>query len=797
MKRYLQRIVSLVLALLILLPQAVWADAIPKNEVVYAKMNRTGHVSEVFIVNGFEENTGPIVDTGTYRSVRNLTDTAPIELYGDRVEVTPQEYPFYYQGELREARMPWKIEMRWTLDGNTVETHDLLGKTGKLGLSIDVRKNPDAHSVYAENYMLQMMIHLDGEKFTQIEGEGATVATQGNLKTVTFVLMPEQEATFSFTAQGKEMEIGSIQVAALPYSIDFDMPDISKYTNDLVLLEEAIAQLSGGLAMLSKGMDRVVGGVGGLTDGAASLSTGARDLADGMSALSGGIGSLQSGMKQYVDGLESGLANIPSFDDFDLGGWENVLFNDDFLARWEEWETTMKAYTEQGGGWNPDWDKALGGAERLEQAIRNLGYGTEDRPGAIAASEQIRDALHRVQALLEQPVPAGEAPNGGNALRALFEKAASLSGDMDGFADSLDECLAQIGSFDPSETIGSLQTARDRLAEVAQSLASPQLEGADSGAISWETNPEAAQLLEQMRTQSNRLYETVSQLDAAIGALSNAGTQTDGLRELRERARERASALRGIEFELPSALDADKPLDLSDLKPALAALTQQYDAFHADLVAGLAGVDTQPIHELIRSQEEWMQKMRAWLRGLVSDGSAWKSLTDYSKKLRELFGKLKDLAALDPSGPLNQLLEGSKQLLEGQTSIAGAANRLAAGMQEYADGVSEYLGGVMAFRNGLMELAAGSRALADGAGTLESETAGMQNKMYETMNEMMKQYLPKDFTPLSFAAEEEIEVKSVQFVWIGEPLEMEKPEPEAEEVAPPTTFWEKLKGLFS
>ena len=102
----------------------------------------------------------------------------------------------------------------------------------------------------------------------------------------TYTVWAPADGSFNLSAQVKDFEMPSVQIAALPYSSVIEMPDTSEMEGGLESLSSAISQLNQGTAELA--------------NGAAQLSTGADSLAGGAKQFGNGLSTLASSSTQIV-----------------------------------------------------------------------------------------------------------------------------------------------------------------------------------------------------------------------------------------------------------------------------------------------------------------------------------------------------------------------------------------------------------------------------------------------------------------------------------------------------------------
>ena len=121
MKRLIQRAAALTAALCLaaacMAPVYAETANTEKEENVYVSLAGDGSVADIYIVNMFAlDGKTEIRDYGAYSSVRNLTSEADISLDGDSVTVSAEAGTFYYQGNLKDAQLPWNISVAYMLD---------------------------------------------------------------------------------------------------------------------------------------------------------------------------------------------------------------------------------------------------------------------------------------------------------------------------------------------------------------------------------------------------------------------------------------------------------------------------------------------------------------------------------------------------------------------------------------------------------------------------------------------------------------------------------------------------------
>ncbi|WP_041808412.1 X-X-X-Leu-X-X-Gly heptad repeat-containing protein [Evansella cellulosilytica] len=257
-----------------------------KDEVVYAALSPNGIMEEIYVVNIFEVlEPGTIIDYGNYTSVKNLTNLSTIEQSGNKIELDAPEGKFFYQGNMKNERLPWNFAISYYLDGEEIDPASLPGKDGHVQIKIETTANEGVETTFYENYLLQISLTLDTDLFRNIEAEDASMANAGKNKQITFTGMPEEDGEFVVEADVTEFEMKGIEIAAVPYNMSFDGPDMDDMTGDMESLTDAIRQINEGVFDLNNGVIDLNSGVFELRNGSAEFQGGMTEINDASTEL--------------------------------------------------------------------------------------------------------------------------------------------------------------------------------------------------------------------------------------------------------------------------------------------------------------------------------------------------------------------------------------------------------------------------------------------------------------------------------------------------------------------------------
>lgn len=285
-----------------------------REEVIYSILDGEGAVQSLYAVNMLDvTESGEIVDHGDYTEVTNLTNLRDLTYYNGLVSTTADAGKFYYQGAMANKALPWNFSISYSLDGEKVPPSALPGAEGHLELHIVTTHNEEADPTFFAHYMLQISVTLDTELCENITAPGGMTVNAGSDKMITFMVLPGQDGDMTVSADVTAFEMAGISFAAVPFSMSFDLGDVSELTSGMTALTDAVQQLDDGIAALRDGAFA-------LSEGADALSNGSGEFQTGLQALSSNSAALTDASAQILDAMEmiDRLLSIPNLDNLDL-----------------------------------------------------------------------------------------------------------------------------------------------------------------------------------------------------------------------------------------------------------------------------------------------------------------------------------------------------------------------------------------------------------------------------------------------------------------------------------------------
>lgn len=148
MKKNLLKITNASLALIMLLVSLpINAKALTKDETVYGKFDNTGKIKSVYVNEHLINNTkeSELKDYTELKEIFNLNGDETFNIDGSSIVWNSNGNDIFYQGKY-ENNLPVTLKITYKLDGKETNVSDMLGKSGKVDITIKYTNN-DKHSM--------------------------------------------------------------------------------------------------------------------------------------------------------------------------------------------------------------------------------------------------------------------------------------------------------------------------------------------------------------------------------------------------------------------------------------------------------------------------------------------------------------------------------------------------------------------------------------------------------------------------------------------------------------------------
>lgn len=805
-----------------------------KSEVVYASLQNDGNVKGVYIVNRFDPSSEPVKDYGDYASIREISTQGRMESFSDgHYAISTGDAPFFYQGQTKRKTLPWKIQLRYTLDGQPIDAQQLAGKSGTFGLEITVKPtDATAKDSYAQQMMLQTSVTLPGDVAENVQTKDGTLVQAGSNHRIDFIGLPGKEAKiFHLTATVKDFHLPAITFAGVPFSMDISSmalpdfsqdPDLKKLQDGTKALNDATKRLAAGLSAADKGFSALDYGLGRLTGGFSTLQNAGSRLTGGADRFAAGLETLQKNSAPLVAGIRQANTSTKDIED----AMQQVN---------EGW----KGYTQGVSAYVDGAQKSLEAAAPFASGAQQLLDGaTKTRDGLSALSEeggklvgysgQIQEALTQMKRSLSSlPNDSGSKTDSASALPSPQELAQSearikeasrslqqAKGATDAVYDAFEKQIQAIEN-QPSPSLEEVVTAAGLSADAPKNPDVQKL-------LAYQQKTSAAQK-QALLSSLHRLTDTG---EAPLKALKQGMAQAAGQADQMEEALSEGLS------QIKKMIEAMQHLGSgsSALSDGVEKLEQQYQTFHQGLRRYVDGVGDISVHfggngsktkdivadeakvlppsapttfyagmkALAGGLAEWQQGVKPLVQGgkALQSPETTQALLEGQEKVRNGIGQY--------TAGFGRLASGMQQYTDGVSALANNSSALVDGLASYVDGVNraangmtEWQSGFHQFGSGVSQASDGAKRLSDGTGDFADQTSDMDARIREKIDALMGEMKKDVKDQTSFADTRNGKISQVQFVLMTE--EIKKPQ-EAKEKAPAKkniSLWDRIVNLFT
>lgn len=805
-----------------------------KSEVVYASLKNDGNVKGVYIVNRFDPSSEPVKDYGDYASIREISTQGRMESFSDgHYAISTGDAPFFYQGQTKRKTLPWKIQLRYTLDGQPIDAQQLAGKSGTFGLEITVKPtDATAKDSYAQQMMLQTSVTLPGDVAENVQTKDGTLVQAGSNHRIDFIGLPGKEVKiFHLTATVKNFHLPAITFAGVPFSMDISSmalpdfsqdPDLKKLQDGTKALNDATKRLAAGLSAADKGFSALDYGLGRLTGGFSTLQNAGSRLTGGADRFAAGLETLQKNSAPLVAGIRQANTSTKDIED----AMQQVN---------EGW----KGYTQGVSAYVDGAQKSLEAAAPFASGAQQLLDGaTKTRDGLSALSEeggklvgysaQIQEALTQMKRSLSSlPNDSSSKTASASALPSPQELAQSearikeasrslqqAKGATDAVYDAFEKQIQAIEN-QPSPSLEEVVTAAGLSADAPKNPDVQKL-------LAYQQKTSAAQK-QALLSSLHRLTDTG---EAPLKALKQGMAQAAGQADQMEEALSEGLS------QIKKMIEAMQHLGSgsSALSDGVEKLEQQYQTFHQGLRRYVDGVGDISVHfggngsktkdivadeakvlppsvpttfyagmkALAGGLAEWQQGVKPLVQGgkALQSPETTQALLEGQEKVRNGIGQY--------TAGFGRLAGGMQQYTDGVSALANSSSALVDGLASYVDGVNraangmtEWQSGFHQFGSGVSQASDGAKRLSDGTGDFADQTSDMDARIREKIDALMGEMKKDVKDQTSFADTRNGKISQVQFVLMTE--EIKKPQ-EAKEKAPAkknSSLWDRIVKLFT
>lgn len=575
-----------------------YAATISKDETVYVTLDSEGNNISNTVSNWIssDEVIKNLKDKSSLKDVKNIKGDEKPVLENDYMIWNSDKKDLYYNGKCDKS-LPLDVEVSYELDGKSMKPSELVGKDGKVKITISIKNNEKRtvnvggadREVYVP-FTVAGTVILPTDKFSNVKVDGASMIDDGDKEVLAFISLPGLKEslnlenfdalkdTMTIEAEVKNFELSSMMFVATPEIPDIDEIDGVETIDEL---KEALNKLNDGGVALLEGADR-------LYDGQKTLNDNMDIFNDGVGKVDAGFGELYGGLKvigeKYPTIVKQGQELIGGVNDLNNGLKAYNGKFDMFLAKLDEASKGSAKVLEGVKKSQVSAKTLLDGKNAENKGISDLYAKVGQLKSAIPALESIASTLpdeapqkKQLQGLIEgikglEPALKGLKDNddaitdGFNQLyKALYEGDESLLKGAESLSLGMSG-LNGAGTQLKNEGSSELQKGSQKLADGVNALGKDSMNKLSSGVNTLMNGAEELNKgIDTLANGSGQLLEGANKLLQGTDDLRNGADklQNEGIAKLHEVGNEKIS-------------DID---NLIDVKDELVKLSKEYKSY--------------------------------------------------------------------------------------------------------------------------------------------------------------------------------------------------------------------------
>ena len=309
-------------------------STVSKEETVYATLDANGGVTDV-IVSDWLKNSGQVDSVKDSSTLKDITNTKGNEKFtqsGDSLTWDTSKSDIYYQGTAEKSELPVGMQITYKLDGEEVSPKDIVGKSGKLEMTIkysntskkQVTVAGEKKDIYTP-FLMATGLLMDGEKFSNVTVDNGKVISDGDRDIVIGMGLPQLKEQLtsvsskvddldipdSFTVEADVTDYEKVEAVTVATNEVFNEVGTDKFDSldelkdSMTELQDASNKLVSGSGELKDGLDTLLSSSGTLVSGIDQLASGGNTLASGTGSLVSGMQSAKTGSSQLAGGVKA------------------------------------------------------------------------------------------------------------------------------------------------------------------------------------------------------------------------------------------------------------------------------------------------------------------------------------------------------------------------------------------------------------------------------------------------------------------------------------------------------------
>ena len=571
-----------------------------KDETVYTKLNNNSESYSTIVSDKLsnDNNDEFLKDITDLLNLENTNGDEKFSQDGENITWEAQGKNIQYRGETNKS-LPVTCHIKYELDGNEVEAKDIVGKTGKVKITLEYTNN-EVHTVKVNGKNVKMytpFVVVAGTIFDNTENSNIKISSgkvieNGNKTIAIGLAVPGMQeslgissdkfnipSNIEFEMDAKDFEMNNIVAFATPKLLE---------TEDLKMFDE-LDKIYSQVNTLQSSSRQLVDGANQVKDGAKQLDEGANTLKSGISVAYNGASTIKTAVAKSTNSLlndKSDALDSKTLESIGVSASKTALATISSQseaigssAKEQATETIKKQLSsigtsakEQAQATIKEQLSSIGtsakkqATESMKEQLSSIGKQAETEAANVQLTDkQIAGIKAQVKANLEKDSNYIAMSEDMQAIILQYSQASAVSAAK----STVTTTAKQVAN----------KTAQSTAMQVAQSVAN-QTAKTVAGTVANQVKGAA---LSQVASQMSSLTDGLTELTSGLAQLNEgAGTLTEGTSTLADGSNTLAEGMNKFDQEgiekIANYINGDVK-DLTSRLEALKKLSEEYKTF--------------------------------------------------------------------------------------------------------------------------------------------------------------------------------------------------------------------------
>ena len=571
-----------------------------KDETVYTKLNNNSESYSTIVSDKLsnDNNDEFLKDITDLLNLENTKGDEKFSQDGENITWEAQGKNIQYRGETNK-NLPVTCHIKYELDGNEAEAKDIVGKTGKVKITLEYTNN-EVHTVKVNGKNVKMytpFVVVAGTIFDNTENSNIKISSgkvieNGNKTIAIGLAVPGMQeslgissdkfnipSNIEFEMDAKDFEMNNIVAFATPKLLE---------TEDLKMFDE-LDKIYSQVNTLQSSSRQLVDGANQVKDGAKQLDEGANTLKSGISVAYNGASTIKTAVAKSTNSLlndKSDALDSKTLESIGVSASKTALATISSQseaigssAKEQATETIKKQLSsigtsakEQAQATIKEQLSSIGtsakkqATESIKEQLSSIGKQAETEAANVQLTDkQIAGIKAQVKANLEKDSNYIAMSEDMQAIVLQYSQASAVSAAK----STVTTTAKQVAN----------KTAQSTAMQVAQSVAN-QTAKTVAGTVANQVKGAA---LSQVASQMSSLTDGLTELTSGLAQLNEgAGTLTEGTSTLADGSNTLAEGMNKFDQEgiekIANYINGDVK-DLTSRLEALKKLSEEYKTF--------------------------------------------------------------------------------------------------------------------------------------------------------------------------------------------------------------------------